>query len=92
MGQYSWGELSHGLTELQEDVIADNIESLDVEIINRIQTRFCVLVVAVGSDFMNIKVNAKWSKPKQKWGRPEANRRSKSKLHLHVIFFTPQEV
>jgi hypothetical protein len=32
MGQYSWGELSHGLTELQEDVIADNIESLDLEI------------------------------------------------------------
>jgi hypothetical protein len=54
MGQYSWGELSHGLTELQEDVIADNIESLDLEIINRIQTRFSVLVVVVGSDFMNI--------------------------------------
>jgi hypothetical protein len=37
--KYSWGELSHGLTELQEDVIADNIESLELEIINRIQTK-----------------------------------------------------
>ncbi len=86
--QISWGELSHGLTELQEDVIADNIESLDVEIINRIQTTFCVLGVVVGSDFMNItKLMQIWSKPKQNWGRPEANRRSKSKLHLQCDLF-----